>query len=358
MELSHEIQRRRQIASGLAEIVRWMSATTAQCKCPLGHEARLHIDDKPIPVLKCLHTACEDAVRDLNAELRRQFKGSHCRTVRTPADRERARHEKRLREIEARARLKLLPSLLELPPVMIEDWINASPYTIPDPVEDHWRLMLAGLFRPDDIVWAGELHESGDPCFQHCFRSVKEWLKRRSSPGPQVCAATFQEGTYSREKKAVRRKDFHVIESDLVTKTAFGNVIRWLQKHYVLRCLVDTGGKSIHAWFELPALHTDTGIKVPDCPEIGDRSEEAERRWKLVGRLQRARERKEKAIVADYHREREELFALLKGLGCDSAMFNFNATARLPGCQRLDDGGNVIGIQRMIYFNPKYIITP
>lgn len=45
-----------------------------------------------------------------------------------------------------------------------------------------------------------------------------------------------------------------VIESDTLARDEVGAVCAYLRRrlHYGLHCIVDTGGKSLHAWFDAP----------------------------------------------------------------------------------------------------------
>jgi hypothetical protein len=111
----------------------------------------------------------------------------------------------------------------------------------------------------------------------------------------------FREGSTSRSNANVERRQFLVVESDVLSRDEVGAVFRLMHKRLGLQlhCIVDTGGKSLHAWFRPP-------------------SEPA--------RLARLR-------------------AGLTGLGCDPRMFNASQPARLPGAMR--DGN----LQRLIWLD-------
>jgi hypothetical protein len=111
----------------------------------------------------------------------------------------------------------------------------------------------------------------------------------------------FRPGSTSRSNANVECRQFLVVESDVLHRDEVGAVFLFLQRRlgHPLRCIVDTGGKSLHGWFEAPPEGT------------------------LLARLK----------------------AGLTGLGCDPKMFNPSQPARLPGALR--DGKE----QKLIWLN-------
>ena len=186
---------------------------------------------------------------------------------------------------------------------------NRSPVNLfnGDPKED-WRLIMK-LFRPDDVVWVGtkkndsanETHPSEwiDYCKTR-FRTASDWLKETQCPGILTCPNTFKPGTHSRRDAEVLARRFLVLESDTLDKNQVCAVFKWTEQFTKLRAIVDTAGKSLHAWFEMP---------TPD----------------VLGQLE----------------------TILPQLGCDGSMFIPSQPCRLPGGYRADTGRN----QSLLYLD-------
>jgi hypothetical protein len=84
----------------------------------------------------------------INAELRQEaeFRGQIAEPM--EPDPKEKRFRRRLRQLEARARNRVLPSLLKTP-IPADAWLSVSPFPVDKvPVEEHWRLLLQGLFEP------------------------------------------------------------------------------------------------------------------------------------------------------------------------------------------------------------------
>lgn len=330
-----DLSSRRHAASRIAEeggceIIRW-NGTTARCLCPLGHVSTLYVDDsRHGPHLHCFGGRarnCADQVAEINAQLH------FLRSGEVKADPVEARQRARLRQLQAQARNRVLPLLLKQPGVPLEHWTETSPIPIPADPDEHWRLFLAAMFKPDDIVWIGHLHDSGKAEHAIHFKRVRDWLSKRQPYGPQLGQSTYTPAInllgfdssplFERTQKRIRTIRYFVAEADRLPGTnlpfhreQFGNVIKWLMQIYVLRAIVDTGGKSLHAWFER--------LRRPE--------QQANQVW---------------------HVRRQENEAVMQGLGCDPGMWQFSATARLPGYPRLDGDGNETGRwQHLLYFNP------
>jgi hypothetical protein len=329
----------------------------------------VYLDGK-FPVMTCFHGSCVPVRAEVNQRLFDAWvdfcDGHDIKIELTPEEKAERGFRKHLRRLKADARLRLAPVTIGAG-VPVEDWARESPFKLDDwPVKSHWELYIAGLFAPDDLLWIGELYESGRD-YKHCFRTAAEWISQMDiSPGPQICAAPFKpsnlisveagdkrlqdgimfkdipesddvlgydlrgvrnfmpradgkgfigvyraQGEYRRAKEFIRSQLYIVVESDVLDKARFGSIVRYFQKYTTLRALTDTGGKSIHALFDWPDL---SEIKL------------------------------------------RELYAIAEGLGADPKLFRACVTTRLPGCKRLDAEFNVLGWQRLLYLNPKFKI--
>ena len=188
-------------------------------------------------------------------------------------------------------------------------YVNRSPVNLcSNKPHDDWQLILK-LFKPDDVVWIGtkkndSANDNHPPDWiQYCktrFRPVAEWLKEEQCPGILTCPNTFKPGTHSRRDAEVLARRFLVLESDTLDKNKVCAVFKWTEQFARLRAIVDTAGKSLHAWFEMTA---------PD-------------------------------VLA-------ELETILPQLGCDAAMFTPSQPCRLPGAVRPDTGR----VQSLLYLD-------
>jgi hypothetical protein len=173
--------------------------------------------------------------------------------------------------------------------------------TVDLPLWEQRRLFLSTLFEPDDVVWIGNVWETGKRTttsgrqvdYRDHFQPVDDWLGRpiRSE---FVSHCTFQTGSNSRNNESVAKRCYIVVESDVLTVSQSGAVFNYLANacELNLRAIVSTGGKSIHGWFDWPIGAND--VAMAECG------------------------------------------AVLSGLKCDPATLRPSQPVRLPGCIRRD----------------------
>lgn len=201
-------------------------------------------------VIYCHHQSCRDAVAAANAALRGARPGTRSKTN---AALVRARRAKAQALAAKRALYaNSLPDILRDHVWPYAQIVADSPKPV-GPIADHWRNIM-GLFTSGDIVWCGDVKMSGQPYHHVCFEPVANWLREFDEcPANFTCPSTFAPGTYSRCGKAVKTRPYLVVESDLLSKNEIGAIFRWLMSGGMnLRAVVDTGGKSLHGWFEFP----------------------------------------------------------------------------------------------------------
>ena len=179
------------------------------------------------------------------------------------------------------------------------DWIDADTGLLPHCPGEHLHTHRSGKRDCQIIVegaptlfcfhtsCAGILEERNMRLRSINFRSVSELLKESKCPGNFTCPATFKNSVYSRSNENVLTRPYLVIESDTLSRGQMLSVIAWCQQFMRLRAIVDTGGKSLHGWFDYP-------------PEAS-----------LV-----------------------ELKTILPAIGCDPALFKPAQPCRLPGAWR------------------------
>jgi len=132
-----------------------------------------------------------------------------------------------------------------------------------------------------DFLWIGGKYDScGDDaseskkerCRSH-FRPVADWLKERHAPEQFTCPSVFRPGTHSRCNEAVTQRRYLVIESDLLSKVQMSSVISWRRQFMRLPAIVDTGGKSLHGWFDAPPPDFEAELKII-LPNLGRSAED------------------------------------------------------------------------------------
>jgi hypothetical protein len=130
-------------------------------------------------------------------------------------------------------------------PRILEQYAGPVPKAPERSLQAQRRLFLTTLFQPHDVLWMGEV-------FQKSFLTLEEWLKRPAIFGCFVSHCTFKPKSKSRCNDNVAERKYLVVESDELKPHEVMAVFRALEQHHglTLRALVNTGGKSIHAWFK------------------------------------------------------------------------------------------------------------
>lgn len=194
-----------------------------------------------------------------------------------PAKRRRKSKANEKRQAEAMARRcelrreaeRGLPSILDK--YRIEDWRadlrSRSPVSLDSNHRGQWAAMIRSLFPSEAILFIGDIGDSGPGRGEGHFRTVEEWLRLPVQPGPRIAAATFLAGSVSRSKHAVLARPYLVLESDDLighkattlaereeNMAASAALFRWCvaELHMTLAAVVETGHRSLHAWFVMP----------------------------------------------------------------------------------------------------------
>lgn len=165
-----------------------------------------------------------------------------------------------------------------LTPYLSNDWradfFHDSPLNLEPSHDAQARQMIEWLFTPEDLLWMGSTHDSGNPSHRDNFRKAKDWLKVPELP-PRLSAGTYREGSYSRSQGSLTTRPFLIIESDDLighkpstddereeNRRLNAGLMRFLANrfHLELRALIDTGGKSLHGWFTHPGDETTRAL--------------------------------------------------------------------------------------------------
>jgi len=312
----------RSIAALLLGAIDWQSEVSGLCRCPgealhttrtRAKDCRVNIDGAP--TIFCFHASCMAAVAEANRRLRREMGATPWemtlpggRVLRSgdalPSSGEvlpreaivgragvRPSNDERLVletvRIMAERNRGHLQSRFHWP---LDDIRRDSPLAVSerDP-EDQFRAWLK-LWPAHCHVWIGDVFSSGLPEHRTHFRPVADWYQIGPVLGNFTCGSSFQPGSYRRCNENLGGHRFLVIESDILGRDEVGAVFNYLRRrlHYRLHCIIDTAGKSLHAWFDAP------GDKV------------------LESRLK----------------------AGLVALGCDPKVFTYSQPVRVPGAWR------------------------
>ena len=322
----------RQVAAGIVGAIDWQSEVSGYCRCP-GESLHTHKTGKKdcrvnvdgAPTIYCFHSSCAPAVAEANRKLRSAI-GQSPWTLTLPdgqvlraGDVLQASGTVLRREVVvARAKIEgrhpgeqlLLETLVAMAgrfrPELFEKFhwpfariLEVSPLLVAnrDP-EDQFRTWLR-LWPADSTVWIGDVYSSGQPNHATHFRPVSDWYQIGPAMGNYTCGAAFKPGSYRRSNELIQGKRFLVVESDSLKKDEIGAVFAYMNNrlHYNLHAIIDTGGKSLHGWF--------------DCP-------------------------RDKVLE-------DRLKAALTVFGCDPKLFTYSQPVRVPGAWR--DGK----LQRLIW---------
>lgn len=145
------------------------------------------------------------------------------------------------------------------------DMWHASPTIIEGDPEQAWRFIVA-LFPADSLLWIGEPHQSGPGRGEPHFQKREAWLQWICQPAGRISPSSFLDGP-CRAIAAVKQHHFLCVEADTAcgftptnalekvqNKEASAALILWLRQFlgWQLRAVIDTGNKSLHAWFDHP----------------------------------------------------------------------------------------------------------
>ena len=126
---------------------------------------------------------------------------------------------------------------------------------------------LGSLFQPEDLLWTGEVHQSGNDSHAERWKTCAEWSNAVIPIGPMTTPAVWMPGTISRASNNVLKSTYVVLDFDgfdgikPVTPDELSRhlldslaMIRWLREGmgWQLAAILWTGGKSLHAWFHTP----------------------------------------------------------------------------------------------------------
>jgi hypothetical protein len=144
---------------------------------------------------------------------------------------------------------------------------ESSPVRLDWPRDEDAIRFLEALFLPEDLLFIGNQYDKGTP--GESIRSCREWMeyfKSGKTAGPFICInplsgliANSKTGNPSfRCDAAVKTFRFCLVEFDNLTKDEQVNF--WAKIKLPAKALVDTGGKSIHAWLDVSRLSSVSNL--------------------------------------------------------------------------------------------------
>lgn len=191
------------------------------------------------------------------------------------------------------------------------DLWEASPLRLREEPKDDPALLLSALYYPTDLVWIGDRYDKG--IIGQAIRTTEEWITYFRNGGktePHIILNPLTgtpapkktgEGETLRGDSNIKEHRFCLVEFDDLSRA--DQIRFWSAVRLPVVCLIDSGGKSIHAWVDVKKL-----AKVETSEQW-----DTEIKQNLYGRL-------------------------LSPLGVDRACSNPARLSRLPGHNRVEKG--------------------
>lgn len=271
----------RQIVEAMFDVIEWKHEELSFIKCPGEHlhtckgakrDCRVTLDGAP--TISCFHSSCSGVLEEANYKMRRAIwennplpkrEFTEQEKIKIKSDMEEKRKDQTLREWAAKNK----ESILKKHEWPVADVFHESPFMTDDPKHDS-ATFISHMYRPDDIIWNGDVTDSGYIQNKDNFRTVKDFLSV-GIKGNFTCASTFKEGAISRSNENVLARPYLVVESDILTQDQTCSLFKWMMDFMTLKAIVYTGGKSCHGWFVFPTdkLFKKLRIVLPelDCDE-------------------------------------------------------------------------------------------
>lgn len=339
------------------------------CQCPGPHASGKHsagdlkifVDCPPDKIgIYCWHQSCASSL-DLAMQARRvacENQGYRCTSyqkrtktgdsVEVDQLQEQRREAKKKAEnayLWAQNGLDIRQEITQNSFMKLEELKTSSPVKVKNWTPEMQVLGHLDLLPEDGIIWIGMPNCSG-PIFKERFKTRKfwqEWLENnmhqqeKGRIGCFTTPSTFLEGSHSRTISAVSSRHYFVFECDGgLSHDEQASVILYLrdQLNLPISAVVDTGGKSLHAWIKMGDRLTPEHLTTMSTFFCGCL------RSHLPLQAQ-------KAVETRYW----------GGLGGDAAMLVPAQPCRLAGMDRYDlSEGKIIPkgtIQKLLYLNQK-----
>lgn len=261
----------------------WHDHTTGYLTCPGQHlhntknghrDCQVKIDGTP--TVYCQHQSCKSFIEDANRELR-ELMETYQLLGQLTEDRQKYIPKDRVRPPDHLVTMgdqMLQEARSKSHEGALEDLKQSSPVKFSNDSGEQFKLFLS-LFPEDAVIWQGKIDDSGQPHHSENFKTAKDWILEGVAKFPLVCTSSFMLGSVSRSKINVTQRNLLVFECDradltLAEKLASKQIpndddklrnkeisvalIRRLQNDLGLKlvAVVDSGNKSLHAYFSYP----------------------------------------------------------------------------------------------------------
>jgi hypothetical protein len=240
------------LANGEPAKINWHEEDRGILECPGVHLHTKKTEDKhtilyldSVPTLYCFHNSCGEVIEDTNKVLRQEL------CDQTPEERTDSKLKYRAKaDVSSDAR-KVLKA---------KDWVMKNyrwdellynPY---DP-QKSFEIFLR-VWRPEDIIWVGEVWSTGPVKGPGHFDTVERWGNRPPNfyVNHFTTVSTYQPGTFDRVQKQVVTTPYLTIEFDSLSPDKDENrlqgaaMLNYLRSIFDPVFIVDSGNKSLHMW--------------------------------------------------------------------------------------------------------------
>jgi hypothetical protein len=206
-------------------------------------------------------------------------------------------------------RLDLLSRIKADFPACLYDLWESSPIRCDEDLDDAHEFLK--LFPADAVMWiAPDIYHTGKPEHAKFFRTRSQWEAGTfTAPGMRIAPSSFKPGSYSRSAENVAEHLFTVIESDAIgdgklyaDKDQFCSLIRWLREAcgWHLSAVVDSGRRSLHAWFTHPGFADMTQL-AEHAAGLGldSKFSEPSQPWRLPGMKREKSDTRQQLLYLD-----------------------------------------------------------
>lgn len=241
--------------------ISWESDVRGYFLCPMAEGHSTATKDKHtvcyldgVPTFFCWHDSCKEWMAEASSKLRSKL------DFRTDEELAEAK-------IQAAQRKQLKYDALILRAQLERIYETFSWKTIfhkPYSAENSWEVFL-GLWNPRDVIWIGDVWDTGREKGIGHFKTVDEW--RAQSPNRYsnryTTGSTFKPGTINRTAENVASTPYVIVEFDQLDKDPEANkrkgaaILNYLRPSFDLRMVVDSGNKSVHGHFANDARMTE-----------------------------------------------------------------------------------------------------
>lgn len=273
-----ELPMSREIINCMFNVIEWKNNDLAFIECPGKHfhnskngkrDCRVNLDKAP--TIFCLHNSCSAVIEEANYKMRKALWDNNPLPKREFSTEEKAKIKLDMEEKRKDQNLrdwaeKNKDIIFKKNEWCVADVFHESPFMTDDPINDS-KVFISSMFKSDDVIWSGDVMDSGQLHNKDNFRSSKEWLSV-GIKGNFTCPSIFKPETYSRKNENVLSRPYLVIESDTLTQDEMCSLFKWMRKFMNLKSIIHTGGKSLHAWFDFPNEETFKKLKII-LPEMG-----------------------------------------------------------------------------------------